>query len=340
MKESRLTFLLWPLALVYGVAARLKAWLYQAGIFHARKLPGAVLSVGNLTVGGTGKTPMVVWLCEQLLARGKSVGVLTRGYRRRSSKGEAAVTSDEIQIFLRHLGGRVRVGIGANRHQEGWKLSAEGVDCFVLDDGYQHMQLARDANILLVDATNPFGGGGLLPAGRLREPVSAMSRANVIVLTRSLGDSSLGKKIRRYSNAPIFFAQTRLERIVRLGPDFEFISDMSGEKQQFLAFCAIANPEAFRRDLERWGVRIKGYSAFPDHHRFKQSEVDALVLRAKDAGAEALLCTEKDVFNLQGCALRELPAYVCLISMQPTEPEKLWRSIEEAIAPRCGGAAV
>jgi len=174
---------LWPLTIPYGAATHLRTRAYRTGLLRAKRLDGVVISVGNLTVGGTGKTPMVLWIAERLIAEGKKTAILTRGYR-----GDASAegsTSDEVQLLQARLGDRVAFGVGADRWARGRELSAQGIDWFILDDGFQHIQLARDVDIVLIDATNPFGGGHLLPAGRLREPKSALARANLVVVTRS-----------------------------------------------------------------------------------------------------------------------------------------------------------
>jgi len=170
--------LLWPLTLSYETVTRIRSAAYNKGVLGKRRLDGVVISVGNLTVGGTGKTPMVLWIAQRLLAEGKKAGILTRGYRGKPAAKEAAgdgskggqSTSDEVQLLAARLGDGVAFGVGANRFAKGKELSARGVNWFVLDDGFQHRRLARDVDIVLIDATNPFGGGHLLPSGRLREP--------------------------------------------------------------------------------------------------------------------------------------------------------------------------
>src|SRR5579862_7337589 len=191
--------LLWPLSVPYGAFAHLRARLYRTGMLHQQRLDGVVISVGNLTTGGTGKTPMVLRIAEHLLTEGKSPAILTRGYRGES--GPSGATSDEVRLLQARLGPRVRFGVGADRFARGRALAAEGVDWFVLDDGFQHLQLARDVDILLIDATNPFGGGHVLPAGRLREPRSALARADIIVITRSDHAPAVESVIRRDSRA-------------------------------------------------------------------------------------------------------------------------------------------
>ena len=148
-----LAIALWPLSLVYGSAAKLRAWLYKQGWLKQKRLNRPVISVGNITVGGTGKTPMVIWLAEKLLAEGKHVAILSRGYR------GANGTSDEIELMKQRLQGRVQFGVGSDRYAEAQRLDAAGVDVYLLDDGFQHLQLARDADIVLVDSTRPAATG-------------------------------------------------------------------------------------------------------------------------------------------------------------------------------------
>ena len=194
--------LLWPLTLPYGAVSRLRARAYKKGLLRQQRLHGVVISVGNLTTGGTGKTPMVLWLAERLLAEGKKAGILTRGYRGETSL--TGSTSDEVQLLQRRLGDRVAFGIGADRFARGSELATRGIDWFILDDGFQHLQLARDVDIVLIDATNPFGGGHLLPAGRLREPKAAISRADIVVITRS-GHAPLSRRQFGASRVRLFF---------------------------------------------------------------------------------------------------------------------------------------
>ena len=202
--------LLWPLSLLYGDLTRLRAWLYENGYLKQNRLSRPVISVGNLTVGGTGKTPMVIWLAEKFLAEGKRVAVLSRGY-----KGSSG-TSDEIELMRFRLEEKVKFGVSADRFEQGKRLESE-VDLFLLDDGFQHLQLARDVNILLLDASQPLKGQLLLPAGPLREPVSAMARADILVFTRVETVPGTGAAIERFHDYPVFSAATQLLGFRRLG---------------------------------------------------------------------------------------------------------------------------
>jgi tetraacyldisaccharide-1-P 4'-kinase len=211
--------LLWPLSLLYSMIARAKAWCYARGIFRKRKLPGTVIGVGNLTVGGTGKTPMVLAIAERLAQEGKHAAILTRGYRGTTHAGASGVPqSDEVALLRDRLAGKVQLGVGADRYKNGMVLARHGIDWFVLDDGFQHLKLSRDADVVLIDATDPFGGGTVLPAGRLREPLSALRRADIVVITRSVQAPSpaIEAIVRRHTSSPIFYASTRLESVLRV----------------------------------------------------------------------------------------------------------------------------
>ena len=338
LKES----LLWPLSLVYGAVARLRALGYRKKIFRQRRLDGVVISVGNLTVGGTGKTPMVLWIAEKLLAEGKRVAILTRGYRgknvgaassnlKTSGGSKADSTSDEVQLLRSRLGERVLFGVGADRYKNGMALAARGAQWFILDDGFQHLQLARDVNIVLIDASKPFGGGHLLPAGRLREPRSALNRADLIVITRSSHAPAIESVVRHYSSAPIFYARTKLDSVhSRLHPQLT-LAEARGKA--FFAFCGIGNPGAFTADLREWGFQIVGHKFFRDHHRYSPADMAEIEKEARKAGATGLICTEKDSFNLPETS-SSMDVWVCAISLQVDDGDNFWREIMAKVQPR------
>ncbi len=324
--------LLWPLALPYGAAVRLRAGAYRMGIFRERRLEGVVISIGNLTAGGTGKTPMVFWLAEWLAAEGKKPGILTRGYRGQASPEGA--TSDEVQMLKARLGDSAAFGVGADRLARGRELAAQGIRWFILDDGFQHMQLARDVDIVLIDATHPFGGGHLLPAGRLREPQRALARADIVVITRSSHAPAVEAAIRRDSNAPVFYARPRLDSVRSLRGGYPGVDDPAARERKFYAFCGIGNPSAFLADLRDWGFQIAGHAFFPDHHRYTPQDVRDIQARARQAGAEGAICTEKDVFNLPGVPWDECGAWYCRISLEIAREDEFWRAILAAMGSR------
>src|SRR5580698_9953043 len=347
--------LLWPFTLPYGAAAHLRARAYRKGILKQQHLDGTVISVGNLTTGGTGKTPMVLAIAEHLLAEGKNVGILTRGYRGENippafeNKSQAATTnaastsgftatSDEVRMLQSRLGTRVHFGVGANRYAQGRELARRGVNWFVLDDGFQHLQLARDVDIVLIDATNPFSGGRLLPAGHLREPRSALARADIIVITRSTRAPAIESAIQRDSSAPIFYARPKLDAIHSFSEGHITGTVAAEALAKLFAFCGIGNPAAFLDDLRTWGLKIVGHKFFPDHHRYTDKDDQVILQLASQAGASALICTEKDLYNLHAIYYGKLRTFYCSISLHIDNADDFWRTVLSTAALRLDGA--
>ena len=322
---------LWPASLIWQVIVRTRAAAYRKGFFRSKRLPGTVISIGNLTAGGTGKTPLVLWLAEGLHAEGKRAAVLTRGYRGVPAGPGGVPQSDEVAIYRTRLQHLAELGVGANRFASGKILSRHGIEWFVLDDGFQHMQLARDVDIVLLDATDPFAEGWMIPAGLLREPKSALARADIIIVTRSPKTPAIETIVQRITHVPIFHAITELLDVVKIpthpAQPLEPLADWRSKKA--FAFCGIGNPQAFFDDLSRWGGNVSGHSSFPDHHTYTQRDIEKLESRARDSAAEIMLCTEKDIFNLRNVQLPGLPVYCARISMEISEPDKLWRTISE-----------
>ena len=303
--------LLWPLSVFYGLYVRLRAWCYARGWLKQNRLRGKVISVGNLTVGGTGKTPMVIWLAERLLAEGKRVAILSRGYR------GANGTSDEIELMKQRFQERVAFGVGKNRYLQGQRLEAQqDIDVFLLDDGFQHLQLARDLDIVLMDASRQMAKERLLPAGQLREPLSALGRANLLIFTRIENAPGAREAIQRLGKFPVFAAETRLRGFRLFGGDTAVFPADSIGPGPFFAFCGIGNTDAFFRDLESWHAPVTGSRKFPDHHRYVPEDIALLERAASRANAKAFLTTEKDAQNLAGLALPPLPVYVAVIDLE------------------------
>ncbi len=327
--------LLWPLSLLYGAAARVRAWIYQKGWLKQRRLRATVISVGNLTVGGTGKTPMVIWLAETFLAEGKRVAILSRGYR--GSGG----TSDEIELMKFRLQGRVAFGVGKDRFAEGQRIEAQQpVDIFLLDDGYQHLQLARDLDILLVDSSRPLRNQSLLPSGRLREPLSAIHRADIVVFTRVNDQLFIKRAIQELPQFPIFPATTQLIRYRRMTSDQQSLAPaFELPPQPVFAFCGIGNPDAFFADADRWGNVVAGRAVFRDHHSYSAADMRRLYDSAKRAGARAFLTTEKDAQNLGDLRFSSLPIYYCEIEMRIADTSAFQAVLERTIIDRRGVAA-
>ncbi|MDP9339347.1 MAG: tetraacyldisaccharide 4'-kinase [Acidobacteriota bacterium] len=325
-----LRIILWPASLLYGLVVSIRTALYSRGWLKQKRLKGAVISVGNISVGGTGKTPLVIWLAEKLLQQGKRVAILTRGYR------GTAGTSDEVELMKSRLQNRVVFGVGQNRFAEGRLIESRGpVDVFLLDDGFQHLQLARDLDIVLLDASRPVGGQPLLPAGPMREKTSAIRRADIIVFTRLENEENAKQLIQRFWELPIFGASTLL-----LG--FRRIDRLEGELRTaqclvdgpFFAFCGIGNPEAFERDLDIWGLPVTGRMFFSDHHRYTADDVNKIEQAAERAGAKALLTTEKDSWNLVDVRFSSLPVYASVIELQITGEVAFFSGINHLLQAR------
>jgi tetraacyldisaccharide 4'-kinase len=314
--------LLFAPAKLYEFGVRTRIALYQTEYKTTRRLSAPTISVGNITLGGTGKTPLVAFLAGYLRDEGYAVAVLSRGYKRRS-RGRVEVSTDEQILVDAEAAGDeplmiartcpgVRVIVDADRAAAGAWLSARAnVSAFILDDGFQHLQLARDLNLVLLDATDPVGGGEMVPFGRLREPLTGLKRADAVVVTRSdqpFDQDSIAETIARYcrANTPVFYAYHDLTRLRRLDREGQARpADFAYRRAAMLA--GIANPERFRADLEHFAIRIVWRRDFPDHHRYREDEFAELAASAHSSGAEAILTTEKDAMNLPEQALKATP---------------------------------
>lgn len=323
----RILFL--PLSWVYGLVVRCKSIFYSSGILEQKRLKATVISVGNLTVGGTGKTPMVLWLAEKFLGQGKRVAILSRGYQ------GSAGTSDEIELLKKRLEGRVRFGVGADRFAEGRKLEqAEPVDIFLLDDGFQHLKLARDLDIVMLDGSKRLTNEWLLPAGSLREPISACRRSDLLVVTRKFERPPI--EANDSHEHQLFYAQTRLLGYRRLGERAtpRYLSEIG--PGPFFAFCGIGNPQAFFADLKRWHVVVSGEQTFRDHHRYSRHDGAALVAQAKNAGAIALVTTEKDEQNLLDAGIEQMPVHVAVVDLVFSSESEFVPALDRILKERRG----
>jgi len=300
-------------AKLYELGVRARVALYENNVFETRRLNAPVISVGNLTVGGSGKTPCVAFLARFLRDAGHSVAILSRGYKR-ESEGRVEVSNereilcepnesgDEPFLLAKSCPG-ARVVVDRDRYAAGrWLEERAQVSVFILDDGYQHLRLARDLNLLLVDASEPLAQAKMIPFGRLREPLAAMRRADAVIVTRSdqsFDRHSLENMIGRFAraNMPILYAYHRMTNLVRLN-DGLMIDLSTFERRQIAAVSGVARPERFIADLERLEMKIALRRDFDDHHRYTREELSEIVERARKARAEAIIITEKDAANL------------------------------------------
>ena len=280
------------------------------------ELPVPVICVGNITTGGTGKTPLVEFLGGYLQKRGVKVALLSRGYR-----GQSGGDNDEISILRERLAG-VTIVIDSDRVRGGRRAIAEhGAEVLLLDDGFQHRRLRRDLDIVLIDCTCPFGYGWMLPRGLLREPKDSLSRAGAVVLTRcdQIGAAELSELSRTIENlsvkpagvakpsgdnkdSRVIIAQSchQGRAVFTAGGEQMDVQEVQGKK--LYAFCGIGNPESFVRTLEKLGGNVVGSYFFSDHFHYNVSDVQRLRTAADESGAEVLITTEKDWVKLRELA--------------------------------------
>jgi tetraacyldisaccharide 4'-kinase len=318
---------LMPLAGLYGAGARLRRRAFQQGWLRSNHLSQPVISVGNLTVGGSGKTPLVAQIAEILLRNGLKPSILTRGYRRECGADlialepqtqrnpDCRVVGDEPALLARLLP-HVPIVVCSDRYRAG-QLAEEhyGVDVHILDDGFQHFALEREIDLVAIDVTQDVGQEALLPAGRLREPLSALSRADMMILTRVEIEApdSIERQVRKFnSEAPIFHCAMELRSVIEASSQ-ETIAIEQYNGKPICAFCAIGTPAAFFSDLRNWGFNPVTEIAFRDHHVYIPEDVQRLNKAAKEKGTVAFLTTEKDLMNLPPRFKFDLPVLVCAI---------------------------
>jgi len=314
-----------------GVAARNLG--FDRGWKPSHRVGIPVVSVGNLTLGGTGKTPAVEWIARWFRARERRVAILSRGY------GDAANTglNDEGRVLeenlpdVPHLQGKDRVALAKLAEEE---LASE---ILILDDGFQHRKLARELDVVLLDALDPFGLRRIFPRGLLREPVGSLKRAGVVVLSRSdLVDASTRSAIRAEAEraaGPLRWAEARhapLSLMDATGQTFP-LSELEG--RSVAAFCGIGNPEGFRRTLANLGASVVGFRAFPDHHAYAGSDVASLAEWVRGLGADLALTTQKDLVKVRANALGPTPLRAVRIGWDLLEGAEIVEGALAAILP-------
>ncbi len=302
-------------AFLYGLIVQLRHWCYRRGWCASARLPCRVVSVGNVTVGGTGKTPVVILLTEWFLSEGRQVAVLSRGYKRKSGTPYCLVSDgrrlladpsdagDEPFLIARRCPTAI-VAVGADRAAVGRQVLAQHpVDCMILDDGFQHLALRRDADLVLLDATDAPGLDAIVPAGRLREPLTGLGRAAALVVTRADSKEDV-EAVRSRLKAAHLSSDDVIE--VRFMPEC-LVSVRTGETKP-LEWCrgvktwlvsGIGNSKSFRRSAVSVGVQVAGETAFGDHHRYHEDDVRGVRAEAQAARADIVLTTEKDAGKLQ-----------------------------------------
>ncbi|MEI7815964.1 MAG: tetraacyldisaccharide 4'-kinase [Desulfuromonadales bacterium] len=302
-----LLVLLAPLSLLYTFIQQLRAGFFRNGVLKIKRLPRPVVSVGNVTVGGTGKTPVTAYIARLLLEQGRRVAVISRGYGG-SLEGQNVIVSDgtTIMVSASECGDEpfllastvpgLMVVIGTDRHAAGM-LAMEQLspEVFLLDDGFQHLRLHRDLNILLLDYTHPFGNGWTLPSGLLREPKAAAKRADLIIQTRCPSDSASAPPV---YGIPFCNARHELYDCIPLSGGESFpLGIMQGQK--LLAFAGIADPQAFFDGLQEEGLNIVSTIALPDHVSYDSKLSNSIVEAFHSSHADYAITTEKDGVKLK-----------------------------------------
>lgn len=352
MKRTRYTFitakqrnvlaaafriLLTPFYLLYCVVIWIRNFCYTSGIIEQKELPCQVISVGNIVVGGSGKTPIVIAIAELLQKNSYKVGVLLRGYKGKSNReitlvsdGEKRLCTrdecgDEADMLARQLT-NIPIIIGKQRHLTG-KAILERFECdvLILDDGFQHRQLSRDLDIVTIDATQPYGTGKMLPIGTLREPKSSIQRADLIILTRTdtpnIDIADIKAELHRIApNTPILESVHKPTYLYRLNQQDKNVTMKVDNliKKRILAVCGIGNPNAFVSTLQKYNPETVELCAFADHHNYTISDLQYIKQRMKQYESEYVIITQKDEQKIASLS-PDLPIVVLGIELVITD---------------------
>jgi tetraacyldisaccharide 4'-kinase len=302
---------------LYGLGVATRNLAFDRGWKPEHRARVPVISVGNITLGGTGKTPMVEWISRWYRTRGLRVAILSRGY------GDTSGMNDEGRVLegnlpdVPHLQGADRVALASVAVEE---LESE---VLVLDDGFQHRRLARDLDVVLLDALDPFGLGRIFPRGLLREPVGSLRRAGVIVLSRAdLVDKASRQAIRAQAErkaGQLHWALARHAPIDLIDAQAQSYPLSAAQGCKAAAFCGIGNPEGFRRTLEGLGLELVGFRSFPDHHPYSAKDVADLAAWLNTLGADLALTTQKDSVKLRASSLGPVPLRAIRIGLDVME---------------------
>ena len=311
---------------VYGGAVKLRRIFYKKAVLKSKRLPCPVISIGNITVGGTGKTPMTIYVAQVVKQLGYKVAIISRGYKGKAEKVGGIVSNGRVLLMTPEIAGDepymmanrlkdVPVIVGKNRFKAGrLAIRKFDPDVIVLDDGFQHLKLQRDLDLVLLDYRKPFGNGHLLPRGVMREPASALFCADAIILTRSdtVNDyetSSSLRKLRSYErNKPIYstFHHPFVYKIIN-GEKKIFETNMQEALRQnsdcikgrtVFAFSGLADNHSFQQTVKSLKCNVSGFMEFPDHHQYSERDLDEILSAAKKSMSECIITTEKDYVRI------------------------------------------
>ncbi len=303
------------LEIPYALAMRVRNWRYDTGRSEIRRVSVPVVSVGNLTMGGTGKTPMVAWIARWFRQRGVRVTVISRGYgAEEGSRNDEAMELEHQLPDVPHVQNPDRVAAA--------EMAIEEFECqvIVLDDAFQHRRIARDLDLVLLDALEPFGFGHVFPRGMMREPMAGLKRADLVVLSRA--DTAEPEARQRVRHAVLRRAPRAAWAEVVHAPrgllgaagNEEGLETLVG--QPVAAFCGIGNPAGFRRTLDAAGYEVVAFREFSDHHRYTREEIGWLSDWVSGADATAVLCTHKDLVKLQVEQLAGRPLWAVVVGIE------------------------
>jgi tetraacyldisaccharide 4'-kinase len=315
----------------YAIGVALRNRGYDRGVKEIVRVDAPVVSVGNITLGGTGKTPMVEWVARWFRERDVRVAILSRGYRQGNSSGvnDEAMVLEENLPDVPHLQHADRAAIAVTAVEE---LESQ---VLVLDDGFQHRRLARDLDIVLLDALDPFGLGRLFPRGLLREPIASLRRSGIVVISRSdlVGKEELDRIRARAERAAgtLKWVHACHKPVALIGQDVEPIASLEGKR--VAAFCGIGNPEGFQRTLEPLCAAVRTVRRFPDHHAYNAKDVDDLIEWSRALDVDLVLTTQKDLVKLRIATLGALPLRALRIGLEVVEGAETLESALAAISP-------
>jgi len=306
---------LYLLSLLYGIGVRFGFFLYRIGIFKTRRLGCKVISIGNITVGGSGKTPMAIFLAEKLKEKGKKVVILSRGYKGKIKDIGVVSDGENLLLYPEDAGDEpylmaaklktVPVIVGRDRYTTGlYAIERFKPDVIILDDGFQHIRLHRDMDILLIDGARGFGNGYLFPLGVLREQLKGLKRASLIMIKES--NPPLIPPLKKGVNYPTISFNYKAGAIVNLANSSRLpIAVLKNKK--IVALSGIADPKSFKHTLEGLGTSVIKEIAYPDHHDYTDKDIQIIVGEAE--GADMVITTAKDAVKLKSLPIEHLPIY-------------------------------
>jgi tetraacyldisaccharide 4'-kinase len=331
---------LYGLSCIFRFVVSVRYWFYDFGVLRRFPLGCQVISIGNVTAGGTGKTPVTEKFARELTAAGRKVAILSRGYRRKEAPWwkrmftqmiepplvvadgrhvllDAAVGGDEPYMLASNLPG-VCVLVDRNRVKAGrWAVRRYGCDTLILDDGFQYQRLKHSLEVVLVDKTNPFGNGHMLPRGVLREPAKHISRADVIFLTKSDGNAgAVTDEIRKYNRKAEIIECRHAPRILKDVWSREELPLEWLKGKTLTTLSGIAVPQGFEDSLRKLGARVVWCERYADHHRYDSSEIIYALNKTADLGADALITTEKDAVRFPRLETTPVPCYYLRVDIE------------------------